>query len=59
MSSIDTKGFGINNQGVVSIPGKYVSIQTLAVAKVMIFGKMYRYTSMSIDTNPWSIDTGL
>ena len=43
----------------VLIPSIFVSIQTLAVAKVVIFCKMYQYTSMSIDIGPWSIDTGL
>ena len=49
--SIVTRGFGINTQGVVSIPGMFVLIQALAVAKVMIFGEMYQYTSINIDTS--------
>ena len=39
--SIDTRGFSIDTQGVVSIPGMFVSIKALAVAKVMIFGERY------------------
>ena len=41
MCSINTRGFSIDTQDMVSIPSMFVSIQTLAVAKVMIFGKMY------------------